>query len=61
MRYEGTRMGTGGGQGAGSRATGFIIWQEYDASNPISTEATVEIDTADGQHVVASFDLASLR
>ena len=61
VRYEGTRMGTGGGKGAGSRATGFIIWQEYDASNPISTDATVEIDTPDGQHVVASFDLASLR
>ena len=59
-RYEGTRMGTGG-KGGGSRPTGFIIWQEYDASNPTSTDATIEIDTPDGQHVVASFELSRLR
>ena len=61
VRYEGTRMGTGGGKGGGSRPTGFIIWQEYDASNSTSTDATVEVDTPDGQHVVASFDLSRLR
>jgi hypothetical protein len=61
VRYEGTRMGTGGGKSGGSRPTGFIVWQEYDATNPTSTDATVEIDTPDGQHVVASFDLARLR
>jgi hypothetical protein len=59
VRYEGTRMGTGGK--GGSRPTGFIIWQEYDASNFTSTDATIEIDTPDGQHVVASFDLSRLR
>ena len=61
VRYEGTRVGTSGGKGGGSRATGFSIWQEYDASNSTSTDATVEIDTPDGQHVVASFDLSHLR
>jgi len=61
VRYEGTRMGTGGGKGGGSRSTGFIVWQEYDASNSTSTDATVEVDTPDGQHVVASLDLSRLR
>lgn len=61
MRYEGTHMGTGGGKGGGSRSTGFIIWQEYDASNSSFTDATVEVDTPDGQHVVAPFDLSRLR
>lgn len=62
VRYEGTRIGTGGGKGGGgSRPTGFIVWLEYDASNLASTEAIVEIDTPDGQHVVASFDLSRLR
>lgn len=61
VRYEGTRMGTGGGKGGGSRPTGFIIWQEYDAPNSTSTDASVEIDTPDGQHVVATFDLGHLR
>jgi len=60
VKYEGTRMGTGGKSG-GSRPTGFIIWQEYDASNPTSTDASVEVDTPDGQHIVASFDLSRLR
>ena len=61
VRYEGTHMGTGGGKGGGSRPTGFIVWEEYDASNSTSTDATVEVDTPDGQHVVASFDLSRLR
>jgi len=61
VKYEGTRMGTGGGKGGGSRSTGFIVWQEYDASNTTSTDATVEIDTPDGKHVIASFDLSRLR
>jgi hypothetical protein len=61
VRYEGTRMGTGGGKGGGSRPTGFIVWEEYDASNSTSTDATVEVDTPDGQHVVAPFDLSRLR
>ena len=62
VKHEGTWMSVGGGKGGGgSRATGFIVWQEYDASNLTSDEATVEIDTPDGQHVVASFDLSRLR
>ena len=61
VKYEGTRMGTAGGKGGGSRPTGFIIRQEYDASNLTSTDASVEIDTPDGQHIVASFDLSRLR
>jgi len=61
VRYEGTRMGTGGGKGGGSRSTGFIVWQEYDASNSTSTDAAVEVDTPDGQRVVAPFDLSRLR
>jgi len=62
LRYEGTRIGTGGGKGGGgSRPTGFIVWLEYDASSLASTDAAVETDTPDGQHVVASFDLSRLR
>ena len=56
--YEGTLMGTGDG---GARPTGFIVRQDYDVPNATSTDATIEIDTPDGQHVVASFDLSSLR
>jgi hypothetical protein len=56
--YEGTLMGTGDGD---ARPTGFIARQEYDVPNATSTDATIEIDTPDGQHVVASFDLSSLR
>jgi len=60
VKYEGMRMGAGG-KGGTSRPTGFIIWQEYDASQATSTDASVEIDTPDGQHVVTSFDLSRLR
>ncbi len=61
VKYEATRMGTGGGKGGGSRQTGFLIWQEYDPSNLNSSDATVEIETPDGQVVVSSFDLSRLR
>lgn len=61
-KYEGTSIKFGGGRGGGgSRPTGFIVWQEYETSSLTSDEATVEIDTPDGQHVVASFDLSRLR
>jgi hypothetical protein len=61
-RYEGTHMSLGGGKGGGgSRATGFIVWQEYAASNLRPGEATVEVETPDGQHVSALFDLSRLR
>jgi|SRR5215469_2583912 len=61
VRYEGMRMSTGGSKGGGSRPAGFIIWQEYYASDSTSTYATVEIDTPEGQHVTAYFDLSHLR
>jgi hypothetical protein len=62
VRYEGTRIGTGGGKsGGGSRPTGFIVWLEYEASNLASTDAAVKTDTPDGQHVVATFDLSRVR
>jgi hypothetical protein len=61
-RYEGTHMSLGGGKGGGgSRPTGFIIWQEYAPANMESSEATVEIDTPDGQHISVTFDLSRLR
>lgn len=61
-RYEGTHISFGGGKGGGgSRPTGFIIWQEYAPANLESSEATVEIDTPDGQHISATFDLSRLR
>jgi hypothetical protein len=61
LKYEGTRIGGTPGKDGGSWATGFVVWQEYDASNLTSPDATVETDTPDGQHVVASFDLSRLR
>jgi hypothetical protein len=61
-RYEGTHMSFGGGKGGGgSRPTGFIIWQEYAPANMESSEATVVIDTPDGQHISVTFDLSRLR
>jgi len=58
VRYEGTLMGTGYGDAI---PTGFIVRQEYDVPDATSTDATIEVDTPDGQHVVAAFDLSSLR
>ena len=60
VSYEGTRTGTSG-KGGGSRPTGFIIWLVYDAAQFISSDAFVEVDTPDGQHLNATFDLATLR
>ena len=60
VSYEGTRMGTGGK--GGSRPTGFIIWLVYDPAQLASSDdASVEVDTPDGQHVTATFDLSRLR
>ncbi len=56
VSYEGTRAGI-----RGSRPTGFIIWLVYDAVQVTSSDASVEVDTPDGQHVTATFDLAALR
>jgi len=61
-RYENTSTsGRGSRGGSGSRLTGFIIWLEYDALRLTSSEATVEVDTPDGQHLNTSFDLVRLR
>jgi hypothetical protein len=60
VRYEGTHISPSG-KGAGSWTTGFIVWLEYDAEALSSSEATVETQTPDGQHVVAKFDLEKLR
>jgi hypothetical protein len=60
LSYQGTRLSSGG-KGGGSRPTGFIIWMVYDAAQFTSDDAEVEIDTPDGQHVTATFDLIRLR
>jgi len=60
VSYQGTRIGTGG-KGGGSRPTGFIIWLVYDAARLNSSDASVEVDTPDGQHITATFDLSHLR
>ncbi|HYT24773.1 MAG TPA: hypothetical protein VEW05_31605 [Candidatus Polarisedimenticolia bacterium] len=60
VSYEGTRIGTGG-KGGGSRPTGFIIWLVYDVCQFTADDASVEVDTPDGQHVTATFDLTRLR
>ena len=56
VSYEGTRIGT-----RGSRPTGFIIWLAYDAAQLTASDASVEVDTPDGQHLTATFDLSRLR
>jgi hypothetical protein len=40
---------------------GAIVRLEFDAHEVASTEASVEVETPDGQHVVASFDLSRLH
>lgn len=63
VRYEGTHLSMAGGRGGGgSRPTGFIAWITY---NPLdlnsAANATLEVDTPDGQHISTIFELASLR
>jgi hypothetical protein len=41
--------------------TGWLAWLVYDASDVASDDATVEVITTDGQHVVVPFDLSRLR
>jgi hypothetical protein len=61
-KSEGTTMTLPAGRGGTrSRPTGFIVWLEYETSNLASDETTLEIDTPEGQQVVASFDLSRLR
>jgi hypothetical protein len=60
VSYEGTRIGSNG-KGGGSRPTGFIIWLVYDAAQLASSDASVDVDTPDGQHVIATFDLTRVR
>ncbi len=40
---------------------GAVVWLEFDAHDVASTEASVEVETPDGQHVVATFDLSRLH
>jgi hypothetical protein len=40
---------------------GAVVWLEFDARDVASTEASVEVDTPDGQHVAVRFDLSRLR
>jgi len=40
---------------------GAVVWLEFDAGDVASTEASVEVETPDGQHIVAPFDLTRLR
>jgi hypothetical protein len=49
------------GSDSGSVLLGAEVNLEYDAANIQSAPATVEVDTPDGQHVQATFDLARLR
>jgi hypothetical protein len=60
VSYEGTRIGTSG-KGGGSQPTGFIIWLVYDAAQLTPSDASVDVDTPDGQHLTATFDLSRLR
>jgi|SRR5256885_5020924 len=60
VSYQRTHIGRGG-KGGGSRPTGFIIWLVYDAAQLTSSDASVEVDTPDGQHVTATFDVSHLR
>jgi hypothetical protein len=40
---------------------GAIVWLEFGAHDVASTEASVEVETPDGQHVAATFDLSRLH
>ena len=50
-----------GSELGGSMLLGAEVELEYDASKIQSAPATVEVDTPDGQHVRAEFNLAKLR
>lgn len=40
---------------------GAVVWMEFDAHDVASAETSVEVETPDGQHVVATFDLSRLH
>jgi hypothetical protein len=40
---------------------GAVVWLEFDAHEVASTETSVEVETPDGQHILATFDLSHLR
>ena len=40
---------------------GAVVWLKFDAHDVASTEASVEVEAPDGQHVVATFDLSRLH
>lgn len=48
-------------KGGPSHLSGAEVWFECDAKKIDSTDATVEVFTPDGQHVIATFDLSQLR
>lgn len=56
-----SRGSSGSYQGSGYCFLGWNVWQQYDASDVDSTDATVEVITTDGQHVSVPFDLSRLR
>jgi hypothetical protein len=41
--------------------TGWLVWLAYDASDVASDDASIEVISTDGQHVVVPFDLSRLR
>jgi hypothetical protein len=59
------RNGSSGGRspyvGYGYCFIGWYVWLEYDAGDVASDDATVEVFTTDGQHIVVPFDLSRLQ
>jgi hypothetical protein len=49
------------GDEGGTSLSGATVWLGFDAQDLASEDATVEVDTPDGQHVAVTFDLAKLR
>ena len=57
-RYEVLTQGAGH---SGYHTIGYIIWLDYDTESLSSSDATVLVDTPDGQHLSVPFDLSVLR
>jgi hypothetical protein len=49
------------GDEGGTSLSGATIWLEFEVQDLVSDDATVEVDTPDGQHVAVTFDLSKLR
>lgn len=58
---NGASSGHGSYHGYGCCFMGWQVWLQYDASDVDSSDATVEVFTADGQHVSVPYDLSRLR